>query len=120
MRGNLGEDATEPRHSGTYPHKPVPHEPEIADLAERLRKVGLTPSTLPLGVDIDRWLAAGQTTWDAFPDTCGGKMDAETCALAKALQHENVTLKTGCRVAQLTADKNGTIKEVRFDGPDGL
>jgi hypothetical protein len=36
-------------------------------------------------VDIDGWLAAGQTTWDAHPNTCGAKMDAETCGLKAAL-----------------------------------
>ena len=40
---------------------------------------------LPLGVDIERWLKGGQTPWDAFPDTRSGKMDAESCPLAKAL-----------------------------------
>jgi choline dehydrogenase-like flavoprotein len=104
VRGVLGQDPTEPAHSGRYNFPPVPDEPAIADLRRRLLGVGLHPSSLPLGVDIERWLAKGQTPWDAFPDTCGGKMDAETVGLAHALQHPNVTLQTGARVVRLVAD----------------
>ena len=101
VRGILGEDPTEPRHSGTYRFPPVPDEAAIADLRARLQRLGLHPGSLPLGVDLARWLAHGKTPWDAFPDTCGGKMDAETVGLAHALQHPNVTLRTGARVVRL-------------------
>ena len=101
VRGELGHDPTEPPHSGRYNFAPVPDEAPIADLRRRLAGIGLHPGPLPLGVDIDRWLAHGQTPWDAFPDTCGGKMDAETVGLALALQHPNVTLQTGTRVRRL-------------------
>jgi choline dehydrogenase-like flavoprotein len=104
VRGVLGEDPSEPAHSGRYNFPPVPDEAAIADLRARLKAVGLHPASLPLGVDIDRWLAHGQTPWDAFPDTCGGKMDAETVGLAQALQHPNVTLMTEARVTRLVAD----------------
>jgi choline dehydrogenase-like flavoprotein len=103
VRGTLGEDPTEPPHSGRYNFPPVPDEPAIADLRRRLAAAGLHPASLPLGVDIGRWLAHGATTWDAFPDTCGGKLDAETVGLALALQHPNVTLLTGTRVHRLIA-----------------
>ena len=115
VRGALEEDPTEPQHSGIYPHKPVADEPDIAVLRARMQAVGLCPSTLPLGVDIDRWLASGQTTWDAYPDTCGGKMDAQTCGLAAALEHDNVTLHTGCRVVALDTDSDGRISGVRYE-----
>uniref|UniRef100_UPI0035118B98 GMC oxidoreductase n=1 Tax=Cognatishimia sp. TaxID=2211648 RepID=UPI0035118B98 len=52
-------------------------------------------------VDIDRWMAGGKTPWDAFPDTMGGKLDAENAALKAALAHENVTLRTGANVGRL-------------------
>ena len=48
-----------------------------------MKRVGLHPFPLPLGVDIDKWLKRAKTPWDAFPDTRTGKMDAETCGLAK-------------------------------------
>lgn len=115
VRGVLGEDPSEPAHSGQYNFAPVPDEPAIADLRRRLMGVGLHPSSLPLGVDIDRWLAKGQTPWDAYPDTCGGKMDAETVGLAHALQHPNVTLQTGARVVRLVAS-GGRITGVEVAG----
>ncbi|MBL9058355.1 MAG: GMC family oxidoreductase [Rhodobacteraceae bacterium] len=104
VRGALGDDPTEPPHSGPYPFPPVPDEPFIADLRRRLAQQGLHPAPLPLGVDLDRWLAHGATTWDAFPNTCGGKMDAETVALTQALRHPNVTMLTGARVTRLLAE----------------
>ncbi|MFN3718856.1 MAG: FAD-dependent oxidoreductase [Rhizobium rhizophilum] len=112
VRGTLGEDPTEPPHSGRYDHAPVPDEPAIADLRRRLKSVGLHPASLPLGIDIDTWLAHGRTTWDAFPDTCGGKKDAETVSLARALRHPNVTLATGCEVTRLLAGEGGQITGV--------
>ena len=61
VRGDVGDDPTEPPHSGPYPFPPVPDEPAIAEVRERLKTVGLHPFSLPLGVDIERWLAARQT-----------------------------------------------------------
>ncbi|MGD0721840.1 MAG: GMC family oxidoreductase [Roseiarcus sp.] len=107
VRGSLGEDPTEPAHSGSYPHPPVPDEPAIAAVRERLARAGMHPFSLPLGVDIDRWLARAQTPWDAFPDTNTGKMDAETCGLEVALAHPNVTLETGARATRLETDPAG-------------
>ena len=115
VRGVAGEDPTEPDRSGGYPFPPVPDEPDIADLRNRLARSGLHPSSLPLGVDIEHWLSNGQTTWDAFPDTCGGKMDAETCGLAEALSFDNVTLKTGCEVNRLLVGEDGRISSVEYE-----
>lgn len=115
VRGHLGDDPTEPHHSGVYAHPPVPDEADIQDLRRRLESVGLHPASLPLGVDIERWLAHGRTPWDAFPDTCGGKMDAETAGLAAALRHDNVTLRTGTRARRLMADATGRITGVEVE-----
>ena len=112
VRGAPDQDPTEPIHSGSYAHAPVPDEPDVSDLRSRLSMVGLTPSSLPLGVDIEKWLAAGKTTWDAIPNTCGGKMDAETNGLGAALRHPNVTLSTGCRATRLVANNEGRIEAV--------
>ena len=93
VRGAVGDDPTEPAHSAPYPHPPVPDEPAIAEVRERLKRVGLHPFSLPLGVDIEAWLKRAPTPWDAFPDTRSGKMDAETCGLKAALAHPNVELR---------------------------
>ena len=49
VRGQTGQDPTEPPHSTAYSHPPVPDEPPIATLRKRLTAVGLHPSSLPLG-----------------------------------------------------------------------
>ncbi len=107
VRGALGDDPTEPGHSQPYPFPPVPDEPAIAALRERLSRQGLHPFSLPLGIDLERWLARAKTGWDAFPNAGSGKMDAETCALAAALEHDNVRLETGAKVVKLETDASG-------------
>ena len=117
VRGQLGDDPTEPPHSAPYPFPPVADEPEIADVRARLKAAGVHPSYLPLGVDIDRWLDRAQTPWDAFPDTVGGKMDAETVSLALALERSNVELLTGTKVLRINRD-GGRVTGVTV-GRDG-
>ncbi|MCQ0969390.1 GMC family oxidoreductase (plasmid) [Paracoccus sp. TK19116] len=109
VRGAAGEDPTEPPRSAPYPYPPVPDEAEIADVRRRLRGIGLHPSSLPLGVDIARWLERGQHPWDGFPDTRSGKMDAETILLTRALERSNVELATRTRVRRLVADQDGNV-----------
>lgn len=119
VRGADHEDPTEPKHSGSYAFPPVPDEPAIAELRRRLISLGLHPSSLPLGVDIERWLEHGQTPWDAFPDTCGGKLDAETAGLERALAYENVELRTGVRATRLLTGEDGRISGVDVETTQG-
>jgi choline dehydrogenase-like flavoprotein len=112
VHGNASEDPTEPPRSTPFPLSPVPDEPAIANLRQRLKVIGLSPFTLPLAVDIERWLARGQTPWDAYPDTRCGKTDAETGPLAKALAHTNVSLVTGALVQRLVCGPDGRISGV--------
>jgi choline dehydrogenase-like flavoprotein len=115
VRGALGEDPSEPEHSSPYPFPPVPEEPAIAKVRARLKANGLHPATLPLGVDIDRWMAKAGTPWDAHPNSDDGKMDAETTALAAALQHANVSLVTHAKVTGLVVGEDGkAIRSVRY------
>ncbi len=107
VRGALGDDPTEPYHSSPYPFPPVPHEAAIALAKERMKRVGLHPAPLPLGVDIDAWIKRAPTTWDAFPDARTGKMDAETCGLAHALTFPNVSLLTGVKAERLILAADG-------------
>jgi choline dehydrogenase-like flavoprotein len=107
VRGAVGFDPTEPKHSAPYPFPAVPDEPAIAKVRERLKRVGLNPFPLPLGVDVDKWLARAKTPWDAFPDTGTGKMDAETCGLEQALAHANVELRENARVERLLVGRDG-------------
>lgn len=114
VRGTASEDPTEPYHSSPYPFRPVPDEPAIAKVRERLKRVGLHPASLPLGVDIDRWLARGRTPFDAYPDTLAGKMDAESCGLAVALKDPDITLETGAEVLRLETDARNRIGAILY------
>lgn len=110
VRGQVGEDPTEPFHSTPYTHKPVPDEEPIAQVRARLRSQGLHPSSLPLAVDHEAWLARARTPWDGFPNTTAGKIDAESGPLNSALTHTNVRLLTGAEV--LTLETTGTGKAI--------
>lgn len=107
VRGQLGEDPTEPFHSQPYAFAPVPDEPAIARARSELKALGLHPASLPLGVDIEAWLADGKTPWDAFPNTGAGKSDAESAPLAVALQDPDIELVTGAHVDTLEAAADG-------------
>ena len=114
VRGALGEDPTEPHHSLGYEYPPVADEAPIADVRARLKKKGLHPSSLPLGIDIDTWLAKAKTPWDAHPNSRDGKMDAETAALSIAMKHPNVVLQTNSRVIRLETGEGGKIEKVVY------
>lgn len=119
VRGSLGEDPTEPAHSRPYAFPPVPDEPAVASVRQRLKANGMHPYSLPLGLDLDRWLAKAKTPWDAHPNCHDGKMDAETTALAVALGYPNVTLQTRSRVTRLETSEDGrriTAVHVLRDG----
>ncbi|PKA40605.1 GMC family oxidoreductase [Rhizobium sullae] len=119
VRGQVGEDPTEPVHSQNYAFPPVPDEPPIALVRERMKRNGLHPYSLPLGIDIERWLAKAKTPWDAHPNSFDGKMDAETIGLALALQHPNVRLQTGSQVTRLQTAADGKHIETVHYRKDG-
>ncbi len=114
VRGLVGGDPSEPAHVGPYPFPPVPDERAIAEVRARLVKAGGHPFSLPLAVDIDEWLKHGAITWDGFPDTRSGKMDAETCGLAAAALNPSFRLETGALVSKLDAGVDGRIVAVHY------
>jgi choline dehydrogenase-like flavoprotein len=107
VRGESAKDPTEPPHSTGYAYPPVPNEPFIAAVADRLEALGLHPSPLPLAVNHRQWLDRAKTPWDGFPDTRTGKIDAETGPLAEALTNPNVSLMQNARVVRLELDSKG-------------
>lgn len=107
VRGALDQDPTEPPHNRPYAYPPVPDEPPIASVRQRLQRAGIHPASLPLAIDIDAWLGRAKTGWDAFPNTGLGKIDAEVGPLTQALKHPNVTIITGASVSRLETDESG-------------
>jgi len=122
VRGQHGVDPTEPPR-GPYPYPPVPHEPAMAAIVERLRGLGLRPSPLPLGLlrpreDNGCILCS---TCNSFPCRVRAKSDAETCCVEYAAGRPNVTLWTGAFARRLLTDPSGrTVEavEVRRNGED--
>ena len=113
VHGTLGEDPTEPTRQACYPEDAVPDEADITELRERLLSVGLSPASLPLAVDVEKWLAAGQTTWDAYPNTCGGKSDGETI-LSDARAKGHVDVRTNCVANRIEIATDGRVSAVQF------
>ncbi len=108
VHGAAGEDPTEPPRSSPYPFGPIPHEPVIADVFERMRARGLRPAHMPAAIDFHPGGSCVRCgTCDAFPCKIGAKGDAETRLIDPALAHPNVRLATGCRVRRLIADERG-------------
>ncbi|MEI2775016.1 MAG: GMC family oxidoreductase [Tetrasphaera sp.] len=103
-----------------FPFPAVPHEPAIAALADRLTKNGLTPSTIPLGVDLrPDGTCIRCATCDGFPCRLLAKADAERNAVRPALRSPNVTLLTNTYVRRVLTDPSGAIVrgvEVETDG----
>lgn len=107
VRGQIGEDPTEPLHSEAYPYPALDHEPAVQDLADSLRRQGLHPFRMANGLDADtpekRTLCA---TSDGAPNEAGLKSDAEKIAINPALE-SNATLMPDTRVIRLVPGPDG-------------
>jgi choline dehydrogenase-like flavoprotein len=108
VHGQAAVDPTEPARSSAYPFGPVPHEPLIGALADKLRGRGLHPFHMPSAIDLREGGACIRCgTCDAFPCRLDAKGDAEICLIDPALQRPNVSLHTGCKVTRLITDDTG-------------
>lgn len=122
VRGAAGDDPTEPHRSADYAHGPVPDEPVIARLREKLREQGLHPFFMPASIDFgDGGTCVRCGTCDAFPCRIDAKGDAEICLLRPALKKGGVSLLTGARVMKLLTDPTGQkVLSAEVQTRDGL
>jgi choline dehydrogenase-like flavoprotein len=108
VRGLAGIDPTEPPRAVPFPHGPVPNEPVIAQIEQRLRAQGLTPFPMPSAVDQG---PAGScrrcANCDGFPCMIDAKGDAEVKLVRPALQSKNIELRAGAYVHRLLTDASG-------------
>lgn len=108
VHGQAGEDPTEPSRSNPYPFPPVPHEPMIGALADKLRQQGLHPFAYPMGIDLrDGGRCIRCKTCDGFPCKVLAKGDADVCCVRPALKSSTVTLWTKSVAQRLLTDKSG-------------
>jgi choline dehydrogenase-like flavoprotein len=109
VHGVTGEDPTEPPRSSPYPFPPVPDEPVIAELRARLRRQGLHPYSLPLGIDLaEEGTCIRCGTCDGFPCRVGAKSDADVRCVRPAIESPNVALLTETCVERLTTSDDGS------------
>ncbi len=108
VHGERGLDPTEPPR-GPFPHPPIPHADDIAEVVERLRQQGLHPSPLPLGLRNpgapDGCILC--STCNSFPCQRHAKSEAESCCVRPLLARDNVTLWTNARARRLLTDPAG-------------
>lgn len=112
VHGRHGIDPTGPYTTSAYPHDPLPYEPLIADLEMKMKKIGLKPFPLPMGVKLPQDYSATETpvvleNFDGFPDLTDSKADAQTIALRPILAKENIQLLTNAYVEKLETDASG-------------
>jgi choline dehydrogenase-like flavoprotein len=117
VHGERGLDPTDPPASAPYPFPAVPFEPRMQELYEGLKKRGLHPFPVPLGVrlpsDHGAQVPYRLSNFDGFPDLTEVKADAHVVAVEPALKHKNVTLLTRAKALRLEADPRGrAIKTV--------
>jgi choline dehydrogenase-like flavoprotein len=123
VHGARGEDPTEPRSSAPYPFPAVSHEPRIQRLSDDLEAAGLHPFHAPCGVLLDESnmpfsRCVRCDNCDGFPCVVHAKSDAEVIAVRPAIEHPNVTLRTGAEAVRLETNAGGsevTGVEVKLD-----
>jgi choline dehydrogenase-like flavoprotein len=114
VHGERGADPTEPWASGPYPHAPLKHDPRIAELADDLRRAGVTPFPLPVGIDLDENDRENSAcvrcdTCDGFPCLVDAKSDAHVRCVRPALRRPGVALLTEAYVERLETDDSGRV-----------
>lgn len=112
VHGKRGADPSEPPASGDYPLPSLPYEPLIQDLDKKLKRLGLQPFPLPMGVRLPQDYSPVETpvvleNFDGFPDLTESKSDGQVICLRPALQNKNVTLLTNAYVEKLLTDEDG-------------
>ena len=112
VHGKRGADPTEPPAAIEYPLAPLPYEPLIKDLDNKLKQVGLKPFPLPMGVNLPQDTNKNATpvileNFDGFPDLTDSKADSQTIGLNTALMSEHVEMITHAYAEKLLTDESG-------------
>ena len=124
VHGKRGLDPTEAKDREEYPFPPVSHEPRIQEVHDQLQAKGFRPFYIPLGIKLNEADRVNSPcircdTMDGFPCLVNGKADADINCVRPALEHGNVTLRTGAKVLRLRTSASGrevTEVEAEVDG----
>lgn len=118
VHGERGADPTEPPASAPYPFPAVSHEPRIQQLSDDLRRLGVTPFHVPLGILLDeknrrKSKCIRCLTCDGHPCLVNAKSDAQVLCVDPALEYPNVTLLTNAYASRLETSPSGReVKKV--------
>lgn len=103
VHGERGADPTDPPR-GPFPYPPVPHTHRMAELVDELRREGLHPAPLPLGLREGCILCR---TCNSFPCNLHAKSEADVCCVRPAIQQPTVTLWTNAYARRLLTNTGG-------------
>src|SRR5687768_7381976 len=117
VHGDGRDDPTEPQR-GPYPHPAVPHAPGMAAIVDDLRRLGLHPSSLPLGLrglgERDGCILCN--TCNSFPCRIHGKSEADVCCVRPAVERPTVELWRNTYARRLLTTPDGqTVEAVEID-----
>jgi choline dehydrogenase-like flavoprotein len=113
VHGKSGQDPTEPNRSEEFPYPAVSHEQRMQEISDGMKKQGLHPFNLPLGLklnEIDRSLSSciRCNTCDGFPCLVQAKADSELNGIQPIRSFENVTLMINANVLKLLTNESGS------------
>jgi choline dehydrogenase-like flavoprotein len=120
VHGDATGDPTEPSR-GPFPYPAIAHAPRMAAIVERLRALGLHPSSLPLGI---RDGCVMCRTCNSFACRVHAKSEADVCCVRPAVQQRDVTLwrntfarrvlteDAAHRVTGLEIERDGVVSQV--------
>lgn len=107
VHGGPGDPSEPEGH--TFPYPAVPHASGMAKIVDDLKRMGLHPAPLPLGVirPNEPGGCVLCNTCNSFPCRIHAKSDAEVCCVEPAAKYPNVTIWTGAKVERLETDPSG-------------
>ncbi|MFF1360013.1 GMC family oxidoreductase [Streptomyces sp. NPDC058297] len=107
VHGDQHDDPTLKR-SEPFPYPPLGHEGTIQEAADALTRMGLTPSNLPIGIDLrDGGSCIRCAFCDGFPCRVLAKSDADVTFVRPALASGSVELVTNADVTRVRTDDSG-------------
>lgn len=107
VHGDHTDDPTLPRDE-PFPYPAIGHEPPVQEAADALRRLGYTPSNIPLGIDLrDGGGCIRCQTCDGFPCRVLAKSDADVRCVRPAVASGSVELLTNAYAERVLTDETG-------------
>jgi len=121
VHGQRGIDPTEPPEKSPFFYPPLPHEKRVQEIFDGMKKKGLHPFPLPLGLlrnetKPEKSPCIRCDTCDGFPCLVDAKADSQITCINRALQFPNVTLLTHTKALRLEpSSQGGSIQYIEVE-----